>query len=185
MTDHADVQTEAEIEAPTHRIDRDIYAMPAFGTLEVADLDRARSWYEDLGFVVSADMGAAGLLHLRRYRYQDLLLVPSTGPRRAGRAGMRISFAHTRSVEERESVAAALRERGDGEVAGPTTTPWYSLDVTATDPDGHVVVLTPAACSRRRTPSSIRSADPASERPDVANDRTDDVEAPCHCRRTA
>ena len=136
----------AEFEVPRPEIDRGIYAMPMFATLPVADLDRSRVWYATLGFVELAVMpgpgGAVQLVHMRRYRYQDLLLVPGDGP--DVRDATRLSFAHTGAVDELDDVANALRELGGGEVAGPSTTPWRAIELEARDPDGHLVVLTAA-----------------------------------------
>lgn len=134
-----------EIEVPVHRIDRDIYGMPAFATLTVSDLAASRAWYASLGFVELAVMppGQAEpyLVHLRRYRYQDLLLVPGE-PDLVGGDAARISFAHTGPLEELDDVAGRLSDLGVGRVDGPARTPWYAIELVAHDPDGHVVVLT-------------------------------------------
>ena len=130
-------------ELPAPGIDRDIYPMPMFPTLPVSDLSASTRWYEALGFVVLATMpgpdGPESLVHLRRLRYQDVLLV-----RGAPTPGPRISFAagdddlRTRA----EHVARFAVQAGAGAVEGPVDTPWFSRDVVATDPDGYVVVLT-------------------------------------------
>ena len=69
-------------------IDRDIYPMPMFVTLAVRDLVASTAWYEAAGFIVLATLpgpaGPSSLVHLRRMRHQDLLLVPgepTAGPR--------------------------------------------------------------------------------------------------------
>ncbi len=133
-----------DFEIPIPEIDREIYVMSMFATLPVKDLDASRAWYAALGFVELAVMpapdGSVQVVHLRRYRYQDLLLVPAEGEVSAG--GARVSFAHTAPIEDLETVADALREVGYGEVTGPSTTPWHAIELEARDPDGHVVVLT-------------------------------------------
>ncbi len=125
-------------------IDRDIYPMPSFPTLEVTDLDRSRAWYEALGFVTLAVVpspdGTPLVVHLRRMRYQDILLVRGTP-----KPGYRTSFAA--GDVDLVAVAEAARERTDrsgvpGSIAGPDRTPWYALEVTAIDPDGYSIVLT-------------------------------------------
>lgn len=136
-----------DFEVPVPEIDREIYAMPMFATLPVRDLDASRAWYAALGLVELAVMpapdGSVQLVHLRRYRYQDLLLVPAAGEEDgATGSGARISFAHTGRVEDLEDVADALREVGGGEVAGPHATPWRAVELEARDPDGHIVVMT-------------------------------------------
>ena len=76
-------RVEADVKVPVPAIDLSIYVMPACATLTVSDLDASRRWYVDgLGFAVLAQVpgptGSVALLHLRRWRYQDLLLVPRT-----------------------------------------------------------------------------------------------------------
>ena len=135
----------AAFEVPAPVIDRDIYVMPMFATLPVADLELSRAWYAALGFVELAVMpapdGSVQLVHLRRYRYQDLLLVPA-GEDGAVRNTTRVSVAHTGELAELDALAEAVRAVGGGEVVGPTTTPWRAVELEARDADGHVVVLT-------------------------------------------
>ncbi|MHB1417961.1 MAG: VOC family protein, partial [Chloroflexota bacterium] len=68
----------------------DFYPMPSFVTLAVHDLPAAADWYErTLGFTALFTLpdpaGAPALIHLRRARYQDLLLV--AGPPDLASAG--------------------------------------------------------------------------------------------------
>jgi catechol 2,3-dioxygenase-like lactoylglutathione lyase family enzyme len=120
-------------------VDRDVYPMPAFVTFPVTDLAASTRWYEALGFVVLATLpgpgGSDALVHLRRQRYQDLLLVPGRPT-----PGPRVSFAA--GDEDLDERAALARDAGGGSVEGPVDTPWFSRDLVATDPDGYVVVLT-------------------------------------------
>jgi catechol 2,3-dioxygenase-like lactoylglutathione lyase family enzyme len=137
-------------------VDREIYPMPMFVTLPVRDLVRSTAWYEAAGFAVLATMpgpaGPASLVHLRRLRFQDLLLVPGEPV-----PGPRITFAAGEDeLDTRAEVLAAepadgVRHTGDGEhepdadlrrVAGPSETPWFTRDLVLTDPDGYTVVLT-------------------------------------------
>lgn len=147
MDTRPDLQAPPDFEVPTHAVDREIYAMPAFVTLPVTDLDRAQRWYEALGFVLLAELGhgPARLLHLRRYRYQDLLLVAAV-PEAEPTIGLRprVSFAHTGPLDELGEMAAALRAQDAGQVTGPTPTPWHAVELVAVDADGHQVVLTAA-----------------------------------------
>src|SRR4051794_3540446 len=85
-----------DIEVPEERIDRSIYAMPQWARLPVADLGASARWYVDAaGFEVLVTMpgpdGQPALVHLRRFRYQDILLVPAGHPAPAG--GASIGFA--------------------------------------------------------------------------------------------
>ncbi|MFC7245812.1 hypothetical protein ACFQO7_25330 [Catellatospora aurea] len=126
---------------PAPNVDRDIYPMPAFVKFEAADLPATTRWYEAAGFVVLAAMpgpgGSTTLVHLRRQRYQDILLVPARGvPAATGRVTM------AAGGDDLRLRAAELAAAGGGTAEGPAPTPWRSDDLTLTDPDGNVVVLT-------------------------------------------
>lgn len=156
----------APLEGPKQETDRSIYVMPAFATLTVRDLDAATRWYaEGLGFIVLATLpgprGAAlgapgplplGLVHLRRWRYQDILLVP--GEARPGH-GARLTFAA--GDDDLDAIAARLRGIGGGLVDGPTATPWHTRDLVATDADGYVVVFTAFDRARAEDPAFSES----------------------------
>ena len=122
-------------------IDRSIYPMPAFATLRVADLERSTRWYvEGLGFEILAELpgpgGTTALVHLRRARYQDLLLVSAAD----GKPGLGLSFAAGDDDLARRAKRLAGTPGGSHE--GPQPTPWRTLDLVATDPDGNQVTLT-------------------------------------------
>ncbi|MFJ9364755.1 VOC family protein [Nocardia sp. NPDC101769] len=123
-------------------IDRTIYPMPMFATFRVRDLAAATACYEAAGFIALATIpGADGtpvLVHLRRMKYQDLLLVP--GEPAPGSTTVTFAAGGT----DLTSLAKTLRERdlpGLG-VAGPADTAWYTTDVTLDDPDGNRVIFT-------------------------------------------
>jgi catechol 2,3-dioxygenase-like lactoylglutathione lyase family enzyme len=127
-------------------VTRDIYPMPAFVTLTVSDVGRTVDWYvEALGFVslftIPGPDGAPALVHLRRWRYQDLLVVPGT-PQPA--AGAVVSVAAL--AEEFDAIAERARAHaartGVGAVEGPLETRWNTVDLRTTDPDGYPLVLT-------------------------------------------
>ncbi len=99
----------------------EFYKMPAFATLAVVDPQAASEWYrEALGFRevsrVYGTEGAAGFVHVRRERYQDLLLVPAApgspvgeGAGRAG--GARLTFRTDEDVDELAGEPGARRRR--------------------------------------------------------------------------
>ncbi|GAA1346870.1 VOC family protein [Falsarthrobacter nasiphocae] len=129
-------------ETDTHTgpvIDRSIYAMPMFASLIVRDLAAAEQLYAAAGFVTLASIpdheGAPAVLHLRREKYQDILLVKGT----PSPGSTTVSFAA--SDVDLVSVAEHLRSAG-ADVAGPAPTPWFSTDLTFTDTDGNTVTLT-------------------------------------------
>jgi catechol 2,3-dioxygenase-like lactoylglutathione lyase family enzyme len=125
-------------------VTREIYGMPMFATLLVADIESTVSWYtEGLGFIVLFTLpgpgGSTALVHLRRWQFQDLLVRPSVGPATPG-SGLILSFAAV--YDEIEQLAGRARAHGAGTVEGPVDSPWNTRDLTATDPDGNVVVFT-------------------------------------------
>jgi catechol 2,3-dioxygenase-like lactoylglutathione lyase family enzyme len=137
-------------------VDREIYPMPMFVTLPVRDLRRSTVWYEAAGFAVLATMpgpaGPASLVHLRRLRFQDLLLVPGEpvpGPRitftageddleaRAQLLAAELALSAHHDPNGKDAPDAGLRR-----VAGPSDTAWFTRDLVLNDPDGYTIVLT-------------------------------------------
>ncbi len=146
--DSSSAASAAEVEAPVPAIDLSIYVMPAFATLRVSDLAASRRWYvEGLGFAVLAEVpgpsGSVALLHLRRWRYQDLLLAPGRSPDVQPARGIRLTFsAHTTDLDALVAQARAMGSAVGGALEGPSATPWNTRDVVARDPDGYEVVFT-------------------------------------------
>ncbi len=142
------VETEVEVPVPVPAIDLSIYVMPACATLTVSDLAASRRWYvEGLGFAVLAEVpgpsGGVALLHLRRWRYQDLLLVPDRRPDAPPARGIRLTFsAHGADLDALVEQARAVGGSVGGVVEGPSATPWNTRDMVARDPDGYEVVFT-------------------------------------------
>ena len=124
--------------------DRSIYVMPAFVTFTCADIERTRRWYVDgIGFFVLA--ANPGLVHLRRFRYQDILLVAGASDRGGG-----VRYTIAAGDEDLETIAERAGRLGVGSIDGPKPTPWNTIDLVCTDPDGHVVAFT--ALDRSRAP---------------------------------
>ena len=143
--------TSSDASPPSATIDRGIYVMPQFVTFEVSDMATARRWYvHGLGFVelavFPAPSGDPVLAHLRRFRYQDILLVPGRDPGDKA-SGVRVSFAAgNEDLDERAAVAS--REPG-GTVEGPTRTPWNTRDLHFRDVGWPFGGLHPAGYGRR------------------------------------
>lgn len=138
---------EASVEVPKPVIDLSIYVMPAFVTLSVSNLERSRRWYvEGLGFALLASVpgpsGEVALLHLRRWRYQDVLLVPARHPLAPLPVERSIRLTLSAHGTNLDALVASARVIDGGSVEGPTITPWNTLDVLARDPDGYEVVFT-------------------------------------------
>lgn len=127
----------------------EIYPMPAFATLAVADVAAIAAWYERaLGFSTvfkGPDVaGQPALVHLRRLKYQDLLLTPArpgTGPTDAP-SSLTLSFSVGDDVEALAERARSVEPLGRSAIAGPIDTPWNTRDLRVTDPAGHQLVFT-------------------------------------------
>ena len=133
-------------------ITRDIYGMPAFVSLEVADVRAAAAWFTGaLDFVELFAMPPGDrpmLIHLRRWRYQDILLRQGEGDAVVGH-GVQVSFAAT--YEELDGLAQRARAFG-ADVEDPVDTAWNTRDLTLTRPLGLRIVL-PAG-----RPAALRDA---------------------------
>jgi uncharacterized glyoxalase superfamily protein PhnB len=155
MTDTASPVPDPDLAATPPQISRDVYGMPMFASLRARSLTATLSWYVDgLGFVVLFEIpgprGRPALVHLRRWKFQDLLVRPADRPTVVG-DGCVVSLAAV--YGEVDALAERARAHGGGRVDGPMDTAWNTRDVTMTDPDGVAVVFTAA---RPRS-----SADPA------------------------
>lgn len=165
-----DAEIEAEIESPVPKIDRSIYGMPAFVTLRVRDLAASRRWYvEGLGFIALAEIpgpsGAPALIHLRRWRYQDILLVPAGEAGAPAASGLRLTFSAEGA--DLDTIVAQARATGGGTVEGPVTTPWNTCDVITHDPDGFEVVFTTRLEASQRDPEFSRVMEQVRQRMDA------------------
>lgn len=145
-------------------IDRSIYVMPMFVNLVVSDLAAAAALYASAGFVTLATIpgpgGVPSLLHLRREKYQDILMTQGA----AVHGTVSASFA-AGDIDLNE-IADRIRLAG-GDVTGPIDTPWFTTDVTFTDADGNTTTLT-----------APRSADQAAAQAWASDEITGDFEIP-------
>ena len=117
----------------------DFYPMPMFMNLEVTDLSLSAEWYQQaLGFriVYSGPPGASTLIHLRRERYQDILLIP-TQENSLSRRGRGVTIQFQAGGVGVEEIARQARAVGAVDVEGPVERPWNVRDVTIYDPDGY------------------------------------------------
>ena len=113
----------------------DFYPMPMFVNLEVSNIDISAEWYQQaLGF--REVYRVPGLIHLRRDRYQDVLLIPSeSGGLDSPGKGIVIQLqAGEVSVDE---IAENARQSTPTSVEGPLDRPWNVREVTVQDPDGY------------------------------------------------
>lgn len=126
----------------TTGITRDIYPMPAFVSLAVRDVERTVDWYlNGLDFIslftLPGPDGSPALVHLRRWRYQDILVRPG-----GGQPAGDLTLSMMALAEQLEELAARARAHGGGRVEGPADTRWNTRDLRTTDPDGNTVIFT-------------------------------------------
>ena len=130
------------MDTSTQEVTRDIYGMPTFVTFTVADVERTVDWYVNgLDFISLFSMpgpdGSPALVHLRRWRYQDILVRRGEAP-----VGGEWTVGIMAVVEHLDAIAEKARAHGGGTVEGPTDTLWNTRDLRTIDPDGYTVVYT-------------------------------------------
>ena len=125
------------------------YPMPTFATITVADVAGIAAWYERaLGFTTvfrAPDVGGQpSLVHLRRGKYQDVLLVPARpgAPSTDAPSSLTLSFSADGEIDALAARARAVEPLGRSSITGPIDTPWNTRDVRVTDPAGHRLVFT-------------------------------------------
>ncbi|MFI5721034.1 VOC family protein [Nocardia sp. NPDC051750] len=120
---------------------RGIYGMPAFVTIPTSDLAASTDfWVRGLGFFEL--FGIPGtLVHLRRWAFQDVLLVAATDtPEQA--PAMSVSFSCV--LGQVDSVVESCRALRPDSVDGPRDTPWNTRDIEVITPENARVVFTAA-----------------------------------------
>ncbi|MFC4358148.1 VOC family protein [Halobium salinum] len=127
--------------------DHDVYPMPLFPRLTVADVERSTDWYEALGFAVVFSM--PGVVHLRYRKYADVMLVREDGPATDPR-GTGVEVYLTLEDESVEDVAARAGAVGDdAEPPTPTETAWNTRELSVRDPDGYELVFSAVVDAER------------------------------------
>src|SRR5215510_7120791 len=97
----------------------EVYPMPMFATLAAEDPAALAAWYEAaLGF---GTMFAGPLIHLRRNKYQDLLIVRGA-PAEGATGGPILSFSAPDGIDELAARAHAAPHFGRVSVEGPIDT---------------------------------------------------------------
>lgn len=143
---------ERGIDAVPPEIFRGIYAMPMFVTVPTTDLAASTEfWIKALGFIEI--FGIPGrMVHLRRWMYQDVLLVPAA--ERAEIPAMSVSFICV--LREVEPLVERCAEILPGSASEPRDTPWCTRDVEIITPENTRVVFTAA---REYDPDSREARD--------------------------
>ncbi|QIS21692.1 VOC family protein [Nocardia terpenica] len=120
---------------------RGIYAMPAFVTIPTSDVAASVDfWIHGLGFIELFGVPGA-IVHLRRWAFQDVLLVPTASiPEQT--PAIIVSFSCV--LSQIDSLAETCRALRPNSVDGPRDTPWNTRDVEVTTPENARIVLTAA-----------------------------------------
>jgi len=124
----------------------EVYPMPMFAKIIVGEVDGVTKWYEDaLGFKTvfraPSPAGGAALVHLRRRKYQDILLV-SAGDAEIKAGTLQLSFNADGEVDALYERAHSVAPAGASSVRKPVDTPWNTRDLQVTDPAGTSLVFT-------------------------------------------
>lgn len=128
-------------------MENDIYPMPMFVQLQVSDLERSAHWYtEVVGFhTIFAPHGPdekLQMLHIRRARYQDIMLIPSGQqdvPLAGG--GAVLYFQFWEDWDALNSFAERIRAASTSAIEGPFDTPWNTREIRLRDPDGYRLIF--------------------------------------------
>ena len=156
--------------------EHEIYPMPMFPRLTVADVAASTEWYEALGFDAIYSMPV--MAHVRYRKYADVMLAAdgmegeqseddaaaereaADGEAPAGgrTRGDGVSIYVTVQGESVDDVAERAREFGAEIAAGPENTPWNTREVTILDPDGYELVFSEEAESGKSFEDVMGSA---------------------------
>lgn len=118
-----------------------IYGMPAFLTIPTTDLGASVDfWTRGLGFFELFSVPGQ-LVHLRRWAFQDVLLVPTAS---APDQVPMVSFSFACVLNQIDALVAACRAHGAAVVSDPRDTPWGTRDVEVITPERVRVVFTAA-----------------------------------------
>lgn len=128
------------LDAKPPEIHRGYYGMPMFCIAPTRDLAASRDfWIEGLGFIDLFTVPDE-LTHLRRWAFQDILLVPAEEI--AGTPTMSVSFACV--LSQIEEIATRCEKLLPGSTSEPREMPWNSLELTVVTPENTRVVMTAA-----------------------------------------
>lgn len=127
-------------DTPTPELFRGIYGMPSFLTVPTEDLERSSQfWIDGLGFF-DFFTAAEQFVHLRRWAFQDVLLVP--GETSVEPSTSTMSFACVES--QLQEIVEACENLVPGCTTGPEIKPWNSMQVDVLTPENTRVTMTAA-----------------------------------------
>lgn len=122
----------------------EIYPMPVFCTLTVKNVEESLNWYNALGFrsifsLHDLDTKELCFAHLRRYKYQDILLIKGESDKINNGHGIAITFQAWTDID---MLTKKGRENGLCIRIEPHNTLWNTRDVTFEDKDGYNITFT-------------------------------------------
>jgi hypothetical protein len=128
------------LDAVAPEVYRSYYGMPMFVNVPTSDLAASKDfWIRGLGFIDLFSIPDR-LTHLRRWAFQDVLLLP--GERIGGAPAMSISFACV--LSQLKEIAGRCEELLPGCTTGPSEMPWNSVELTVVTPENARVIMTAA-----------------------------------------
>ncbi len=125
----------------------EIYPIPLFPTLSVADVAASLEWYTNrVGFESAYSLpmpgGGLAMAHVRWRKYADLLLVPDSDPSNTAHPkGIGVSFSLLVDTTTIDEMASDLTNSGVEIAEGPIDRPWNTRDIVVHDPDGYRLVF--------------------------------------------
>jgi len=123
----------------------DIYPMPIFITLTVDNVQKSADWYNKALnfrtiFALSDPItNEFNFVHLRREKYQDILLVKGKTDKATNAQGIAVTF---QAWEDIDSLTHHAKEHGALVTVEPHDTLWNTRDVTFQDLDGYIINFT-------------------------------------------
>jgi uncharacterized glyoxalase superfamily protein PhnB len=123
----------------------DIYPMPVFLTLAVENVSKSAEWYHNaLNFTTIFAMNdpitnELNFVHLRRKKYQDILLVKGQTDRAMNTGGIAVTF---QAWEDIDLLTQHAQKYGTRVLIAPHDTAWNTREVTFRDNDGYVINFT-------------------------------------------
>jgi catechol 2,3-dioxygenase-like lactoylglutathione lyase family enzyme len=130
-----------------------IYPMPMFLRLTSPDPRRLVDFYTralgfDAMFLGPEADGVPVLVHLRRAKYQDVLVVRGASGQRTEAGSEMVPTFAAADADEIDALAERLQSIGHGAADMPVDTTWNTRDLAVVDPDHNRIVFT----ARARTP---------------------------------
>jgi catechol 2,3-dioxygenase-like lactoylglutathione lyase family enzyme len=125
-----------------------IYPMPVFARIAATDVARTVEFFTgvldfEAMFRGPEIGGLPTLVHVRRRKYQDVLIVPARGPVTSG-DGLVVTFGAA-DADDIDALAERVRGASPAALDGPVDTPWNTRELTVADPDGHRITFTAQA----------------------------------------